>query len=204
MGQTEPDAIVERIVDNPHTTYAQFRAELEQGVPDAGVRRANVNLTTLMGGFHRFYGTEAQQRACSRYRALWEASQVGGARAVDPSREPVDGGWANPELVFEIGADARTQYAALVEYLGRTLVARLHFVVVGEWGPTPYAKWRYGVRQPNHRHVADAKVEVRQIADLVADFLSLQGTAPNHASMRGEGDQPTEIEQERIVTRKVA
>jgi hypothetical protein len=197
------DVIEERILDGrPLTTYAQFVAELAEGRADAGVVRAPVNLTSIMGGFHRFYGTEAQQRACSRYRQLWDASQVGGARAVDPSREPVDGGWLNPEAVFEIGADARKLYGRLTEHLGRIDTKRLHFVVVGEWGPTPYAKWRYGVRTPNNRHVADAKVEVREIAEKAAAFLDLI-TQGNKSDIRTGGDKPG-IYSGEISTRKVA
>lgn len=197
------DEIVERIVENPHTTYAQFKADLEAGKQDAGVQRAAVNLTTLMGGFHRFYGNEAEQRACARYRALWDASQVGGARAVDPSREPVDGGWLNPEAVFENGADARKLYSRITEHLGRMDTNRLHFVVIGEWGPTAYAKHFYRMRQPDGKAVSRAKVEVRQIAANLATFLDLIGAAPNRTVMRGDGDKPDTFTGE-ISTRRVA
>ena len=203
MGKREPDIIVERIIDNPLTTYAQFKADLEAGKMDAGVQRANVNMVTLIGGFVRFYGNEAEQRASARYRSLWEGSQLGGARAVDPSREPVDGGWANPEAVFEIGADARDQYDTLKRGLGLMDTKRLHFVVVGEWGPTPYAKWRYGVRQPNAKAVSMAKVEVRGIAARAAELLNLQGRTADRVPMRREGDTPAQYTGE-ISTRRVA
>ncbi len=190
MEHQEHDVIEERRLDaRPLTTYAQFVAEVAEGKPDAGVVRAMVNMTTRLGGFVRFYGNEAEQRACARYRELWEASQVGGARAVDPSREAVDGGWANPEAVFEIGADARKLYSSLTDHLGRIDTRRLHFVVVGEWGPTPYAKWRYAVRQPNSSHVSRGKAELRGIAAKAASFLGLVAEG-KRSGTRVSGDAP--------------
>lgn len=167
------DVIVEDRVPNPLTTWAQFLHEIEAGIVDPGLNKVPVNRTTLMGGFARFHGNEAQNRACAEFRRLWEASQIGGARAIDPSVEPVDGGWVNPEAVFEIGADARKQYQALSDYLNRVELRRLHFVVVGEWGPTSYARWRYSQRNPDGRTIAQGQVEVRRIADKVARFLKL-------------------------------
>jgi hypothetical protein len=174
MGQIPiGDVIVEQRVKNPLTSWAQFLHEIEQGIQDPGLHKVQVNRTTLMGGFARFHGTEAQNEACARFKKLWEASQIGGARAIDPSVEPVDGGWCNPEAVFEVGADARKEYHRLVAYLDRMELRRLHFVVVGEWGPTSYAKWRFHSRNPSSKMIADGMVEVRRIADRVAKFLRL-------------------------------
>lgn len=184
------DIAVRKLDGRPLTTYAQFVADLAEGKPDAGVVYAQVNLKTIMGGFVRFYGNEAEQAACARYRALWDASQVGGSRAVDPSREAVDGGWANPEAVFEVGADARRLYAELTQYLGRVNTASLHFVVVGEWGPTSYARWRFGVRHPNSTHVSRGKAQVRSIAQAAAEFLQLSGVVRGSAKIRVAGDPP--------------
>jgi hypothetical protein len=167
------DVIVEARIPSPLTSWAQFLHEIEQGIPDPGLQKAQVNRTTLLGGFARFHGTESQNEAVARFKKLWEASQIGGARAIDPSVEPVDGGWLNPEATFDIGVDARIEYTELVEYLKRVDTQRLHFVVIGGWGPTSYAKWRYSVRVPNARHVQQGQVEVRRIADKVAKFLRL-------------------------------
>jgi hypothetical protein len=167
------DLIVETRVPNPLSTWAQFLHELETGMVDPGLQKAQVNRTTQLGGFARFHGNEAQNEACARYKKLWEASQIGGARAIDPSVEPVDGGWLNPEATFDIGVDARIDYTDLVEKLGRVDTQRLHFVVNGEWGPTSYARWRYKQRNPDGRTIAQGQVEVRRIADRVAKFLRL-------------------------------
>ncbi len=203
-GKMDDQIIEERLVDNPLTGFAQWRAEIsEHGAAYAGKIQVSVNAVSLVGGFVRFNGTQAENAACARYKGLWEASQVGGARAVDPGREPVDGGWLNPEAVFEIGADARKVYSALTQHLGRMDTNRLHFVVVGEWGPTPYAKHFYRLRVPNSQAVSRAKVEVRRIAARAAAFLKLTGEGPINASMRSEGELPDAYTGE-VSTRKVA
>lgn len=158
--------IEERRVESPTTEYAQFRHEVTTGVRDPGMVRVQVNLRELMGGFCRFNGNEAQEKTASRFKALYESSQLGGAKAIDPSKEPVDGGGINPEAIFEIGADARRSYQAVATLLGRVDLRRLEFVIIGEKGPTPYAKWRgFGT---DGRACARAKVEVRAIVDKVA------------------------------------
>jgi hypothetical protein len=204
MSTHNDDLVADRRVENPHTTYAQFRADVMAGKGDAGVQRTQVNLVTAMGGFVRFYGTEAQCRAVAAYRAIFEAAQLGGARAVDPGREPVDGGGANPEAVFINGADARKKLSAIDDFLKSTDVKRLRFVVIGEWGPTPYAKWRYGVRTPNSKHVSDAKAEIRRIADRLAAFLNLTARVPqNNAGIRVEAELPNVYDPTLVSTRKV-
>ena len=145
-----------------------------------------------MGGFHRFYCSEAENHACARYRALWDASQVGGARAVAPSREPVDGGWLNPEAVFEVGADARKLITRIHEHLKTADTKRLQFVVISEWGPTPYAKHFYSLRYPDGKAVAKAKAEVRGIAAKLAAFLDLV-TQGQGSGTRVDGETPTEF-----------
>lgn len=161
------DDIRNERVDNPHTTYAQFLHELREGKPDAGAVFVPRNMRTLLGGFCRFYGNQAQNEAAARFKSLYERAQLGGARAVDPAIEPVDGGGINPEAIFETGADARRAYDAIVpNALNRVELRRLEFVVIGEWGPTPYARWRgFGI---DGRGVSRAKVEVRDIVDKLA------------------------------------
>lgn len=164
--------IEERRVDSPLLTWAQFLFELEQGKPNAGKQIASVNMRTVLGGFCRFHGTEAQQKACARLKSLYERSQVGGAKAVDPSVEPVDGGGINPEANIEIGADARREYNAVRALLGWQNLERIEFVVIRERGPTPYAKWRgFG---DGGRGVSKGMVEVREIADRLAEHWQFQ------------------------------
>jgi hypothetical protein len=94
--ETGPD-IRETWVDAPLASWSQFLYELESGLPHAGRERAKVDRRTLMGGFCRFHGTEAQEKAAAKFKSIYERSQVGGAKAVDPEREPVDGGGINPK-----------------------------------------------------------------------------------------------------------
>lgn len=183
--------IEERRVDSPLTSWAQFLAELEAGKPYAGKQLASVNLRTLMGGFCRFHGTEAQQKACSRLKSLHERSQVGGAKAVDPSLEPVDGGGINPEANIEIGADARKEYAAIRALLGTRDMERIEFVVVRERGPTPYAKWR-GFPDGG-RGVSKGMVEVRDIADKLAEHWGDHGSPGASTKARVERDGSRQV-----------
>jgi hypothetical protein len=165
--------IVTRRVDNPLSTWAEFLHQLDKATPYAGKVEVLVNSRTILGGFNRFHGTEAQQMACARFKSLYERSQLGGARAVDPSLEPVDGGWTNPEAVFESGASARKELIAVQDLLGPVDYARIEFVVIRERGPTPYAKWRgFGI---DGRACARAKVEVREIVDRLAVHWKYQG-----------------------------
>jgi hypothetical protein len=165
--------IVTKRVDNPLSTWAEFLHQLDKATPYAGKVEVLVNSRTILGGFNRFHGTEAQQMACARFKSLYERSQLGGARAVDPSLEPVDGGWTNPEAVFESGASARKELIAVQQLLGPVDYARIEFVVIRERGPTPYAKWR-GFPH-NGRHVSQCMVEVREIADRLAVHWKFQG-----------------------------
>lgn len=197
------DIITEQRIDNPHTTYAQFVADAAAGRRDAGKQMAYVNQTTRLGGFALFYGSAAQNEAAARYLNLIENAQLGGARAVDPGREPVDGGGANPEAIFEIGANARNKLLSIRAQLGRLEAQRLEFVLVMERGPTAYAKWRYGARQPNSRAVADAKVEVRRIVDRLAAILDLETAIFRAQQVRASGDVPTTYVGD-ISTRRVA
>lgn len=164
-----------RLDGRPLTTYAQFIADLEAGKADAGVQRAAVNLTSLMGGGARFHLNEAQARAATRFRNLYEQSQVGGSRAIDPSVEAVDGGYRNPEAVFETGADARREFIRAQSFLGPQDYRRAEFVIIGEHGPTAYARFRLRSSRPNNGQLtAKFSVEFRGIMDRLAVYWQLQ------------------------------
>ena len=172
--ETGPD-IREAWVDAPLTSWSQFLHELDAGVPHAGRERAMVNRRTLMGGFCRFHGTEAQEKAAAKFKAIYERSQVGGARAVDPSKEPVDGGGINPESVIESGADARRAYNEMHMKFGRQFLMHIEFVVIGDHGPTAYARWVTRSQKPDGREVGRVSVEFRRMMDLMATHMKLQG-----------------------------
>lgn len=168
------DIIEERKVDNPTTSWAQFLHELDTKPAHAGKISATVNLTTLLGGFAKFGGTEAQQKAAARFKAIHERAQVGGSRAVDPSNEPVDGGWLNPEAVFESGHDARKEVARSRSILGRHDYKLAEFVILGESGPSAYTKWRAGRETINGRMRSHYRSELYRIMDRLAVFWGYQ------------------------------
>lgn len=171
--ETGPD-IRETWVDAPLTTWAQYIHELESGSPRAGRERAQVDRRTLMGGFCRFHGTQAQEQAAARFKAIYERAQVGGGKAVDPSREPVDGGGINPESVIEIGADARSEYNRLFNLFGASDMRRLEYVIIGEHGPTAYARWLSRGKPVSGQVVGRMQVEFRRLVDALATSMQLQ------------------------------
>lgn len=119
-----------------------------------------------------------QNEAVHRFKTAYERAQIGGARAVDPGNEPVDGGWSNPEAVFERGVDDRRLLLGLQDRLDGLRWAplayrKLEFVVIQERGPTPFAKHFYRLAKPNNQAVSKAMAEVRAIVDVVAKHMGL-------------------------------
>ena len=172
--ETGPD-IREVWVEGPLVSWSQFIHELETGMPHAGRERVRLDRRSLMGGFCRFHGTEAQEKAAAKFKAIYERSQVGGAKAVDPEKEPVDGGGINPESVIEIGADARRAYNEMHVKFGKQVMMHLEYVIIGDHGPTAYARWLTRTHRPDGRTVGSAAVGFRSIVDLLAVHMKLQG-----------------------------
>lgn len=169
------DEVVREVwVDSPLTSWSQFLHELEEGIDNPGRQRAMMNRRTLMGGFCRFHGTEAQEKAAARFKAIYERSQLGGAKAVDPSKEPVDGGGINPESVIEIGADARAAYNRIYSFLERNDFRKVEFVVMGDHGPTAYARWLLRVQNPDGRAIGRVTADFRRIMDGLAVHMGFQ------------------------------
>lgn len=170
------EVIETKRVDSPDMGYAQYMAELATvGPARAGKIDVRVNMRSVMGGFAKFDGTEAQQQAASRFRSLWDRGQVGGARAVDTSRETVDGGYLNPEGNIISGEDARREYRRITTGLGTVDTERFEQVVNWDLSPTAYAKWRYeATSKPNERRIGNGITEIRGIADRVAEMMKLQ------------------------------
>ncbi|SDH08216.1 hypothetical protein [Pelagibacterium luteolum] len=169
-----------RLVQDPAVSDAQFwhlRAQHPDN-PDVGKVLAAVNLHTYIGGFAKFYGAEHQIMAAAKFRRLYDMAQVGGSKACDMEREPVDGGGFNPDAVFEIGADARREFVLMQQHLGRKMFQRFEFVVVGGKGPTAYVRWITGIAKPNAKLVSRGKVEVRRIANNLAEYWGMASKSP--------------------------
>jgi hypothetical protein len=166
--------IQEMWIDSPLTTYAQLLHEIETGVPHPGRHKAMVDKRTLLGGFCRFHGSQSQNEAAAKFKSIYERAQVGGAKAVDPEKEPVDGGGINPESVITIGADARQAYIAMQKKFGHSIMRQLEFVIIGEKGPTAYARWLHRGRPQSGQVTARCQSDFRRLMDEVAVHLKLQ------------------------------
>lgn len=158
-------------VDNPHTSYAQYLHDLSNGKSSPGKIMAEVNQVAKYGGFALFNGTESQNKAAETFKSLAEASEIGRVGAIDTAKEPVDGGWINPEMIFLKGDGARRAINQIYSHLGKADFERFWFVVVREKGPTPYCVWRH--KRKDGRLVAKCKGEIRQIANKLASHLQL-------------------------------
>jgi hypothetical protein len=156
--------------------------ELDSASPYAGVTKAQVNMTSLVGGAHRFFGhpkadgREMRIEACRIFRTTYERSQIGAPKAVDPSVEPVDGGGISPGASLDRGIDALARWSGIVDAMTRMELRRLVFVIIGEWGPTPYAKFIYNVRKANAQQISKGMVDFRGVVDKLAGHLRLVTT----------------------------
>lgn len=170
---TKPNSF--RLVQDPSMSDAEFyhQRSIKPDSPHVGLVVAPFNFQTYIGGFHRFGGDEFQIAAAAKFKRLHELSQIGGARACDPEKEPVDGGGINPEAAFQIGADARKEFIAMQDFLGRAMFRRFEYVVIGGKGPTAYVRYITGIQKPNARLVSRGKVEVRRIANNLAVHFGL-------------------------------
>ena len=171
-------------VDNPHTTYAQWVHEATDGRPDAGKTMVTRDKRTRMGAFHQYHGTEAEERVAEQFKSLSERSQVGGSRAVDTTKEPVDGGWLNPEMAFISGEQARRQMSAARTYLGASDFAIFEAVCVKAWGPTRLASWVEKARSPNTRRIGKTADRVRGIARRLMAHWHGEAEGPAHSKIR--------------------
>lgn len=156
-------------IDNPYTTYAQTIYEAERGAVAPGRIMATVNQRTLMGGFCRFgqrrrLPPEHLCKAAAKFRTIWERSQLGGARAIDPAIEAVDGGRGNFSPL-DSGLDARQELKVVKNLLGAIDYRRLEYVVIRDHFPQSYARWRQWGQHPNKAAIERGKVEMWQIID---------------------------------------
>lgn len=164
-------------VDAPLSSWSQFIYELESGIPHAGREQVRRDMRSLLGGFCRFHGSQAQNEAAAKFKAIYERSQVGGAKAVDPSKEPVDGGGINPESVIEIGADARRAYNEMHVKFGRQFLMHIEFVVIGDHGPTAYARWVNRGKMQSGQVTGRCAAEFRRMMEQLSVHLKLQSRA---------------------------
>lgn len=143
-------------------------------------------------GFARFKGTQLQNEAVKRFRNVFEAAQIGGARACDPAVERVDGGGNRQDNASAIGGDARAEYSAILRALGRVDLKRLEFVTIWENGPTAYARWRTGNQGPTPASFPRPRSRCGDRADAVEVFRpSRVGEGSSASQSWSDGHQPT-------------
>lgn len=150
-------------VENPMLTEAM-------SIHGDGMRRIDVivNMRTVLGGFCRFKGDDAQNEAAKRFKSLVERSMLGGAKAIDLEKDAVDGGGINPEHVIVDGMKSRQEMADAREFLGELDFKRFSIVMIGENGPTAYARIRHRARVPGGNAVNRYAKEIYAIADRLA------------------------------------
>lgn len=164
-------------VDNPYATDAILDDIRQKRPSDINAAKIDVlmNMRLVIGGFCRWKGTtQAQRKAAARFKTLAERSTVGGSSAIDTTKEPVDGGYINPEGVMISGEHARRELNTIHRVLGKPAYKHFWYVVVGENGPTAYARLRGGNPRPRGRDVTTFIGEIPAIATSLAEFWGYQ------------------------------
>ncbi|RUT32631.1 hypothetical protein EMQ25_05645 [Arsenicitalea aurantiaca] len=132
----KPD-LEQRYVPDPMMTRAELLHQIDRFPRRrrAGQVKADVSMSTLIGGLSRVRNrTETQTQGAAHFRRVAERAQLGAARAIDYEAVKVDTSGSGQNLVAEIGADARQEYADAIARLGtgtdRAAVAE-HVIVHG-------------------------------------------------------------------------
>lgn len=149
--------VIETDVDSPSTAGTKDR-----------VRR---RLSPVLLMLHRGEITEGHVFACERFLAVVEAAELGGARAIDYTREPVDGGRvAQPLSPFAMAAGR--ELVDIARHVGKVGYAILTRIVVLEQGVTQVAEhWPCpGDRKRREGYVKGRLVEA---ADVLIDHFGM-------------------------------
>lgn len=153
-------AIIEqRLVRDPLMTDAEYwhKKNRHPNKPNIGLILVDVNLKSYIGGFWR-YGkrTEAQTHAAARFKAIYEACQIGGARCVNYEDPRVDVSHVFKAMALERGERARADYMAAVQALGMRWSALVESVVVYDRSQNLIAQaYGYGEGRTGRRRVQE-------------------------------------------------
>ena len=101
----------ERVVDDPYEAGAKLRARVNLAEHPLDMMRGRKRKNGEQ------YLSEAHYRAGTRFRALYECAQIGGARGIDPAKVKVDGGRAGDPLGVSV-AEAHRELGRLYGWLG--------------------------------------------------------------------------------------
>lgn len=196
--------IESRWVPDPSVTDAQFY-HLKEQFPNSvriGKMKADVKMTTLIGGFARIRGrTEAQTQAAARFRGLWERAQLGGAKAIDYGAVRVDSSGQGEDAIFEMGERARREYSSAVQRLGMIQSSLAEKVIVHDMSVHQVAKsLGVGAGGAARERVT---VEVREAVEALADHFGYLGTPPTRSDQTAWDDGTEQSYTGPVSTRKV-
>lgn len=123
--------IGERWVPDPSMTDAEYyHHRRTKSGRNVGKVEARINMVELIGGLARIDHTETQEAAAARFRLVYERAQIGGARATDYAKTKVDTSGPVDDMVEAVGAGARVEYSAAVQYLGMIRSSLVERIVV--------------------------------------------------------------------------
>jgi hypothetical protein len=139
--------IASRYVDDPFGG-APIRVQVNQAEHPAELLRARGSID------------DVQYQVAGKFRAAYEAANVGAVRGIDPTREHVDGGMIAMPVVSAGGVDLLRYYRSLTTQLGYVVLAG----VIGEGRGLAhvagkYAEMRKGGERGAHGHVLGVLIE---------------------------------------------
>lgn len=115
----------------------------------------------------------AQVLACDRFRYLYDAARIGGARAVDYTREPVDGGTlAQPLSVEVMRANAELATISRVPGVGKEGFALLVRIIGEERGLLDVAR-QWGGNRDARRVVGYVRLRFLEAVRALVDHWSI-------------------------------
>lgn len=189
----DTDHYAVRIVDNPYfdpgnpgATPRRYKAVVAQRDDPVGrmARRRQ------LGGPEE---TDTRLKAAREYQAISERAEIGGAKAIDPGKEVVDGGrFAEPDTDTRLRAQAKLVAAhAKLGKVGEMLVRR---VLAEKWEIQQVAAQFGASTRRSRSSIGDRFVEC---LDTLAEHFGIFATAPAarplrdmHSRMARYGDNP--------------
>ncbi|GHA13479.1 hypothetical protein GCM10007989_05100 [Devosia pacifica] len=176
-GEGRP-AVVYRSIPNPYITQGLIDAVASDEVETKheASQMAAMNLTLLVGGLARVRNkTELQTAAAIRYSNLHDRSQIGGARAVDYSKERVDTSGPKQDALSASQDDARAELAGARKVLGVHHASIVDAVVIGGESIRTVAKRLGNGQSGSGRRKAEAAL--LDALDVLVDYFAMQPNA---------------------------
>ncbi|MEO6011995.1 MAG: hypothetical protein ABIQ30_00205 [Devosia sp.] len=156
-------------------------------------------MVTLIGGLARVTGcSEEQIAAAERYRRLWDRAQ-GRVRTSDYGQLRVDGN--RPSDAAVLGADARREYAAIVQRLGLVASSSLERVIVHDMSLRKLAA-SLGIKRSGNGSKKVREQLFAALDRLVDHFGVVPGTGATSSAITVHRDAPPNTFVGEIATRR--